>query len=127
MKIPKPAKPKKARDKRKQLKNKADKLWYQKYLKSVCEICGDNYHLQAHHFYYRSSYGHLRYLEDNHITLCQKHHFVLHHQDPKKITDRIIEVRGQKWYDRLKEKALTKPKPSYQTIGYYKKQIEKLK
>ncbi len=112
--------------KKTRLRSKADKLWYHKYLKPCCEICGKKYPLQAHHFFYKSQYGHLRYSKANHITLCQRCHFILHHQDPKVITDMIIEKRGQDWYNILKDQAKDNPK-SYLTIAYYNKVIEELK
>ena len=73
------------------LKLKADKLWYLKLIQDECELC-DNYAIQVHHFYYKSSYGHLRYDLDNGISLCRGCHFVLHHQDPKKIEDKIFAI-----------------------------------
>lgn len=108
------------------LRKTADKLWFNKHLEENCEICGCSEYLQVHHFYYKSSYGHLRYDPENAITLCRKCHFILHHQDPKKITDEIIDLRGQKWYNRLKKRAYNKPKSSYQTIQYYEDIISKL-
>ena len=107
------------------LRNKADRLWFEKYLKPKCELC-DNPAQQLHHFYYKSSYPHIRYLEENGISLCKGHHFLLHHKDPKPIQDEIIRARGKKWYEDLKEKAYN-PDPNYKiTISYYKKIIEEL-
>ena len=108
------------------LMKKALRLWYLKYLKDCCEVCGGNYHLVGHHYYFRSSYGHLKYSKDNHITLCRQCHFLLHHQDPKKIELKIIEVKGGKWYKRLQEKAINRPQGTYQTINYYKEIIKQL-
>ena len=115
------------KSKKAKLRGEADKLWYQKYLKDYCEVCGDYGILQGHHFYYKSSYSHLRYEKENHITLCKKCHFILHHQDAKKIEELIIEKRGQKWYNNLKEKSRERPLQGYLTIEYYKKQISKLR
>jgi len=109
------------------LRGQADKLWYEKYLKDRCEVCGEGGILQAHHFYYRSSFSILRYSEENHITLCRKCHFVLHHQDPKKVEEKIIEKRGGAWYHKIKKKAKEKPKPGYLTMDYYRQVLEKLK
>jgi len=108
------------------LKSKALKLWYNKYLKNKCEVCGSTFVLQGHHFFYRSSYGHLMFDPQNHITLCRKCHFALHHQDPKKIEQIIIAKRGKKWYNRLLKKSRIKPKSSYQNFAYYNEQIKKL-
>ena len=114
------------RNKKKLLRQEALKLWYNKYLKNSCEVCGSNYILQAHHFYYRSSYGHLAFEKENHITLCRKCHFILHHQDPKKIENKIREIRGEKWYKKLQKMAQNRPKGSYLTTEWYKEQIKKL-
>jgi 5-methylcytosine-specific restriction endonuclease McrA len=114
------------KNKKASLRREADKLWFRAYLKDCCEVCGKYGILQGHHFYYRSSYGHLRYNKENHITLCRGCHFVLHHQDPKKIEQRIIKKRGQKWYANLLKESRRNP-ASYQTISYYQEVIEKLK
>uniref|UniRef100_A0A6M3Y1D4 HNH endonuclease n=1 Tax=viral metagenome TaxID=1070528 RepID=A0A6M3Y1D4_9ZZZZ len=79
-----------------------------------------------HHYYYRSGYGHLKYDLENGIILCRKCHFALHFgKDPKKIEDRIREVRGRKWENRLFKKSKEKHY-SYQTIDYYNKIIKQL-
>ncbi len=108
------------------LRKEADKLWAIKVLAGKkCLICPNKAN-QPHHFFYKSNYGHLRYELDNGIPLCQREHFILHHRDPKIIEDKIIAVKGRKWYNKLKAKALKKPQSSYQTIEYYKQIIEKL-
>ena len=112
------------KSKKAKLRSEADNLWFRKYLKDKCEVCEEPA-IQAHHFFYKSSYGHLRYHPQNAISLCQKCHFILHHQDPKIITDKIIEKRGQKWYQDLKKEALKNPR-NYQTLGYYYDIIEEL-
>ena len=115
------------KSKKKRLRDKADNLWFKKYLKTSCEVCGqsDNV-LQGHHFYFKGSYGHLRYNKENHITLCRGCHFVLHHQDPKKVEEKIKEARGKSWYNKLKKQA-QKPPINYQTtIGYYETAIKEL-
>lgn len=112
-------------DKKKRLRREADKLWFKVCLKDSCEVCGSTDRLQAHHFWYKGSYAHLRFDIDNGISLCQSCHFILHHQDPKKITDQIIAKRGSKWYSTLKKKALKRP-ANYQTIGYYQTTLKTL-
>jgi len=113
------------KNKKQLLRKKADRLWYLKYLKDACEVCGAKGILQGHHFYYKGSYGYLRYDKDNHITLCKKCHFILHHQDPKKIENIIIEVRGKKWYNRLTKKSKEEHR-SFYTIQWLEEQIKKL-
>ena len=107
------------------LRRRADRLWYQIGLKEKCELGGEAA-VQLHHFFYKSQYGHLRYDLNNGISLCQRCHFRLHHSDPKLMTDKIIEKRGLKWYNKLKNKAQNRPKPSYQNIKYYKDIIQQL-
>lgn|GEM_PF-1993920 len=110
---------------KKRLRSKADKLWFNLYLKERCEVCGSTDGLQGHHFYYKKSYPHLRYDPDNHITLCKRCHFLLHHQDPKKIENKIIETRGKRWYNKLTKKA-QQSLSSFQTIEWYKENIERM-
>ena len=112
---------------KRKLQIKADKLWFNKHQEENCEVCGCSEYLQVHHFYYKGSYSHLRYDDENAVTLCRGCHFVLHHQDPKKIEDIIIENRGQKWINRLKKKAHQRPESSYLTLKYYEEIINKLK
>jgi len=114
------------RSKRARLRSQADELWYKKYLKPACEICGKKYVLQGHHFFYKSQYGHLRYDPENHITLCHRCHFLLHHKDPKLLTDHIIKLRGNEWYEALKNKAQQNPR-SYLNVKYYEDIIKQLK
>ena len=109
------------------LRKKCDHLWYLKYIKPHCEICGSNYQLQAHHYYFKSNYGHLRYSKENHITLCKRCHFLLHAQDQKKIEEKIIEKKGRAWYNRLRQQAQNPPPNFKTTMGYYKGIIEELK
>ena len=107
------------------LRREADKLWFQAYLKDRCEVCGQGGVLQGHHFFYKGSYGYLRYFEDNCITLCMKCHFLLHHQDPKKIEQKIISKRGNGWYKKLSDQS-KKQHYSFQTLDWYRKNIERL-
>ena len=111
---------------KKRWRNKADKLWYDLYIKPECEVC-ENKSVQCHHYYYKSSYPHLRYDEDNAVSLCLSCHFLLHHKDPKTIEREIVKKRGKAWFERLEKKAQDKPKKTgWQTIGYYLDVIEKL-
>ena len=114
------------KNKKKSLQLEADRLWYRKYIKDRCEICGSNFALQGHHFYYRHKYSHLRYEGENCITLCKKHHFILHHQDPKGVTDKIVEIRGSEWQEELKKMAQDRPKGSFLTLAYYQGKVEEL-
>lgn len=113
-------------NKKAKLRKTADFIWYQVCLQPECEVCGKGGVLQVHHFYYKSSYGHLRYCIENGISLCRGCHFVLHHQDPKKIEEQIIKKRGRYWYNRLKKKSQKRPEPSYLTQQYYENAIKVL-
>lgn len=112
-------------DAKKRLRSVADQLWFEKNLKENCEVCSSPVYLQVHHFYYKSSYGHLRYDNNNAVTLCRKCHFVLHHQDPKKVEEKIIDARGKVWHRRI-QKESRKTLANYQNMAYYKNAIKKL-
>ena len=121
---------KKEKKLKKQLEKEADELFKQIILtrhNSICEVCGGKWKITAHHYYYRSSASHLRYDLDNGICLDAHCHFLLHHgRDPKIIEDKIIAIRGQKWLNRLKEKAKNKPKFFKLDIKWYNDNIKKL-
>lgn len=106
------------------LRKQCDRAYFKKLLKPECEVCGKP-SIQVHHFYYKGSYGHLRYDLSNGISLCQGCHFVLHARDPKKIEEQIIKVRGIEWYETLKKKSRENPQ-SYQKISYYKEILKQL-
>ena len=113
-------------NKKRQLANKADKLWREIVLAlhPYCEVCGKPSNT-GHHYYYRGSYAHLRYNIDNGIGLCVGCHFCLHHQDPKMIEDKIREKRGKKWVDKMR-KLSEKRLKSFQTIAYYEAILNQL-
>jgi len=116
----------KAYQKKKRLKLKADKMWRDNYVGEFCEICRGAWKVTGHHFYYKGSYAHLRYEKDNCISLCAKCHFALHHQDPKTVTEKIIEIRGQEWHERIKSKSQERPKSGFLTLAYYQSKVEEL-
>lgn len=104
----------------------ADRLWKEIGMlkQSYCVVC-NNKTEQIHHFFYKGSYGHLRYDLDNAIGLCKKCHFVLHHRDPKIIEEAIKAKRGNKWYQDLLLKARNRSS-SFVSIKWYKEKIELL-
>ena len=110
-------------NKKSRLMRRADRIWFEKLLKEKCEVCGKPA-IQVHHFFPKGLYGHLRYNTSNGVSLCRGCHFLIHHADPK-IRDKIIEVRGKKWYDELKEKS-KEIHISHKTIKYYEEIISKL-
>ncbi len=107
------------------LRSRADRLYFQYYLKENCEVCNCQVQ-QLHHFFSKSIYGHLRYDPDNLISLCNSCHFKLHHHGDPTIQEAIIENRGRKWFNNLKEKAQNTPKDYKINIGYYKDAIKRL-
>lgn len=108
-----------------QLRSKADQLYFKHYLQEFCEVCGKKA-VHLHHYYPKGLYSHLRYDKDNGISLCFHCHFSKTHKGDPTVHEIIRAKRGEKWYNRLKKKALTKPKPSFQTMKYYRDIIEKL-
>jgi len=103
----------------------AKEIAFKRYGKK-CEVCGGNDRLTAHHFYYKSSVAHLRYVIENLVILCCHCHALLHFKDPKVIECHITDKRGIKWANRLKKQALNKPSAGFLTMGWIKNEINKL-
>jgi len=112
-------------NKKTKLMKQCDRLWFAKLFKPICESCGLPAK-QVHHFFYKGSYGHLRYDLDNGISICQSCHYRIHFKDGKVIVDTIIKKRGDKWYKSLKAKALNRPQGSWATVKYYQIKIKEL-
>ena len=107
--------------KKAKLRKECDNLWYQAVIErwgTRCEVCGKSASL-GHHFFTKSSYGHLRYDIDNGISLCMGCHFTLHNKQDTMITLKIIKKRGQNWLNSLEARAKIRPEGSYQTLKYY--------
>jgi len=114
----------KTTQKKKRLRSKADRLWFQLLLKEKCEVCGRKA-VQVHHAFPKGLFGHLRYDLDNGISLCVGCHFALHHKADPRIMAGIIKARGKKWYDKLEKRANSRT--HYQTtITYYEQEIKEL-
>ena len=111
-------------NKKAKLRKEADNLWFRYNLKPKCEVCG-NKSQQVHHFFPKGQFGHLRYDNDNAISICNACHFAHHHKGDPTIHAKIIEKRGKEWFNKLKNKSRKSPS-SYQTIGYYQEVINKL-
>ena len=110
------------------LRDRADGLWKEFIFKKYgdrCVVCGKPA-VHPHHFYPKGLYGHLRYSLRNGVPLCFHCHFSRHHKGDPKINQKIIEVRGKRWYNKLTDKAYVRPQYSYQTVGYYEKTIQVL-
>ena len=109
-------------NKKTQLRKRADRAWFTKNLKPICECCGKP-SVQVHHFFPKGRFGHLRYNDDNAISLCQGCHFSHHHAGDPTIHQTIIKKRGQNWYNNLLIESKERPQ-SYQTIAYYNQIIQ---
>jgi len=121
-------KPKK-KDPKKSLRKRADKLWsiacFQEW-GNRCTVCGKPA-VDPHHFFTKSSYGHLRYDINNAVPLCRKCHMRIHFGEDPTINKEIIDIRGNDWYQALKQKAFfEKPQNSYMTVSWYRDNIKRL-
>lgn len=87
-----------------QLRRKCDKLLQEngrkKYKK--CEIC-DKPMSCLHHFFPKSVSSRLRYEEDNLVPICSGCHLRHHSAGDPTIHAKIIDYRGQGWFDELNE------------------------
>lgn len=88
----------------KKLRAKADKLWQIKCVgeNPKCEGCGKIAYC-CHHFIPKSIASALRYYLPNGVKICKECHFKIHNGDMV-IVAKILEKRGKKWLEDLKEK-----------------------
>jgi len=110
----------------KTLQSQALKLWHDismKQHKYICQSCG-SIATQAHHFFFKGSFPHLKYELLNGVPLCMKCHYLLHTRDSKLIEKQIINNKGLKWHKKLEKMAYIKPLPKCpRTVGYLKEII----
>jgi len=69
---------------------------------------GQGHGLNAHHIVGRSNFN-VRWDVDNGVAVCVKHHVFSiwsAHQNPFWFLQKILDIRGKVWYDKLNEKAL---------------------
>ena len=72
-----------------------------------CEYCGRRTRLNSHHIFSRSNRC-VRWDVENGICLCVSHHVfgnMSAHKAPLEFAEWLKEVRGKKWYNRLRKKA----------------------
>ncbi|MFA5420855.1 MAG: hypothetical protein WC280_02445 [Patescibacteria group bacterium] len=73
-----------------------------------CEICGTRENLNSHHIFSRSNKA-VRHDVENGCCLCAKHHLfdlkLSAHKAPVEFLEIIREKRGEKWYNKLRQKA----------------------
>lgn len=92
----------------KTLKNKADRSLQDYYRRNFpdlkCVGCGQPFQLM-HHYIIKSQSNNLRYDPDNLIPICHQCHSKIHcFGQGQLIEAKIVLERGQKWFDRIKEK-----------------------
>jgi len=114
------------KNEKKKLKRECDKIWYKIILTlhPRCEVCGEQA-IQAHHFFPKGNYDHLRYEIENGVGLCRGCHFRLHHIGDPTINKTIIEKRGEEWYNELLMKSKDR-QYSFKTVKYYEEQKQRL-
>jgi len=113
------------KNKKAKLRSQADKAWFLKLIEYNCIFCKERA-VQVHHVYSKGQWGHLRYDLDNGIPVCQSCHMDFHFRfNPDKVPQ-LIKIKGKAWYERLKKKAYTKPKPGYMTTSWYEEHIKRL-
>ena len=103
---------------RKGLIKKCDALWGKiVHLKNYCEVCGSGKTLQALHFFSKKGHPVTRHDISNGILLCYYCHMIRIHQlgDPE-VIQKIIEKRGEEWYNKLRPKAHETKKLDYNDI-----------
>jgi len=112
------------RDKRKTLRNRADKLYQSVGLKlnPICECCGKPA-TELHHFIPKSLSTALRYDLKNGISLCRSCHFRHHSRFDPAIYEQMTANKSAEWFEYIKANRNKIVKP---TLSWYKSQIEKL-
>jgi hypothetical protein len=86
------------------LQKKLDKLIQRHYVKEnpYCFVCGKNTS-EMHHFIQKSQSTALRFNEKNLIPLCRGCHFGIHTKSDPEIVKTIIDKKGEKWFNYIKE------------------------
>ena len=95
------------------IKKQQDKKWSDEIKKRAdykCELCGKTNRLSSHHVVSRNIYT-VRWDIDNGVCVCVSHHIFgkeSAHQNPVFFLDKLIKLRGKKWWNRLLRKSLKK-------------------
>lgn len=87
-----------------------------------CLLCGNPTQV-AHHFFPKSVSNRLRYELANCVPLCNGCHNRLHQSGDPSYEQRIIEIKGKKWYQRLLKLKRELVKTN---VAYYQAAIAKL-
>jgi len=88
------------------IRNECDELWRRLIVAIYgpkCTFCSRTA-VDCHHYFGKNLFPHLRYVPDNGIPCCRQHHNEMHDKSNKKIQQRIIDLRGKFWYNKLKAK-----------------------
>jgi hypothetical protein len=120
---------------KKKLEKEADNLWHKCVIKKWGCFCfwqdskkrAKQHQPQAffgHHFFRKGAYPVLRHDISNGIPCCWPCHYKAETHDHTMLSDVLI-VRGKRWYNRLLKKSQEQT-GSFQTIDYYRKEIERL-
>jgi 5-methylcytosine-specific restriction endonuclease McrA len=90
----------------------------------VCCVCGKP-KVTGHHYYPKSSHGHLRYNTDNFVPLCYYcHMFKVHSMADPDTLETIRKWMGTK-INKLKK--IPRPQGTYMTLKWYEDNIYELK
>lgn len=101
---------KRAKTKRRKLRDQLDKLWAELVKKRAghkCEYCDKTTYLNSHHIFSRSNLS-VRWSRNNGTCLCPKHHTLGNwsaHKSPVEFIEWIRDKRGYLWYTDLRKKA----------------------
>ena len=115
--------------KKKKTEREALKLWKSIVLERfpLCVACKERRSVDPHHYYYKSSYGFLKFDLDNGVGLCGTCHSALHFGgDPKKKTDKIDKNMPKGWKQKLKKKSQNAPQGTYKNLTWLEAQYKKL-
>lgn len=102
--------------KRKNQEKRLDILWSQSVIKrdgSICQKCG-KWSENPHHAFYKTKKG-SRWLLQNGVNLCEKHHVPWAHAEPEEFLEWWIDFVGIEVYALVKDESL-KIKPDLDEI-----------
>ena len=128
---------KQERNLKKRLKKECDLLWHQACLKMWGDTCFFHNNTKqasghvrkvkySHHYLPKSIYGWLRYCILIGIPICWACHNKLEQGDNELMIQEIIRIRGISWLCKITELS-KKKKTSFETIDWYRENIERLK
>lgn len=110
--------------KRKRLRNKADKLFQEVclLLSDNCECCPKKAQV-SHHFVPKSLSNNLRYNIDNGITLCFGCHFTHHTKYDPEIYAKMTENKPPQWFTLIRTE---RDKLAKTTLAWYQGHVDRL-